>query len=335
MREYSKVSVPLPSIVAPVCSPEQARRAIAAGANELYCGILTGEWVKRYGDGETISRRQGRLAHVGGMDELAAIARIGADAACAIALTLNSRQAAGGDREVVRLAGLWEEMGGTAVMAADIGLLLALRKRNSRLKRHLSVLTGVFNSRSAEFFAGLGVARIVLPRELTIAEMRDLTAGAPALEYEALAMYQKCRFIDGMCGFHHGARLPSDVPAAFEYCDVPGESMPVVWSCDPDYEGHACQLAWSTESGLVAPSAGDDTAAPYCAACQLRALEEAGVSFLKLAGRGYPAEAIERAIGFLLRAATRQGDAAEIRRLYAQTFGSRCEGSRCYYACGS
>jgi collagenase-like PrtC family protease len=324
--------MPAPSFVAPVSSPEEARRAIAAGASELYCGVLTGEWVKRFGDGETISRRQGRLAHVRGMDELAEIARLGAHAGCTVALTLNSRQASIGDPEELRLAGLWEEMGGTAVMVADLGLLLALRERNSRLKRHLSVLAGVFNSRSAEFFAELGVARIVLPRELTIAEMRELAAGAPALQYEALVIYQKCRFIDGMCGFHHGARLPSDVPAAFEYSAVAGESMPVVWSCDPDYEGHACQLGWTTGHGLIMPSTGDDTAAPWCAACHLEALQEAGVHFFKLAGRGYPVELIESAIGFLRRAGNRQGDTAEIRRLYAETFGSRCEGSRCYYA---
>jgi collagenase-like PrtC family protease len=323
--------VSAPNFVAPVCSPEEARRAIAAGANELYCGVLTGEWLKRYGNGETISRRQGQIAHVRDTNELAEIARIAADAGCTIALTLNSRQASVGDPAVVRLAGLWEEMGGTAVMVADLGLLLALQERNSRLKRHLSVLTGVFNSRSAEFFAGLGVSRIVLPRELTMVEMRELIAGAPALEYEALVFYQKCRFIDGICGFYHGARLPSDVPAAFEYGNVAGETMPVVWSCDPDYEGHACQLGWSTVHGPIAPSTGDDTVAPYCAACQMEALQEAGVHFFKLAGRGYPVELIESAIGFLRRAGTRQGDTAEIRRLYAETYGSCCEGRRCYY----
>ena len=326
------MSTPAPSLVAPVCSAEEARRAIAAGAAELYCGVLTGEWLQRYGDGETISRRQGRLAHVAGMDELAQIARLSAAARCTVALTLNSRQASAGDPAVVRLAGLWEEMGGTAVMVADIGLLLALRQRKSKLQPHLSVLTGVFNSHSALFFAGLGVTRIVLPRELTIPEMRHLTAGAPSLEYEALVMYQKCRFIDGMCGFHHGARLPSGVPAAFDYCQVAGENMPVAWSCDPDYEGHACQLAWSTDDGPIAPSTGDDTAAPYCAACQIADLQAAGVHFLKLAGRGYPAETIQRAVGFLRRAATLQGDTPEIRRLYAETFQGRCEGRRCYYA---
>ena len=151
------MSTPAPSLVAPVCSAEEARRAIAAGAAELYCGVLTGEWLQRYGDGETISRRQGRLAHVAGMDELAQIARLSAAARCTVALTLNSRQASAGDPAVVRLAGLWEEMGGTAVMVADIGLLLALRQRKSKLRPHLSVLTGVFNSRNvwvAFYFGG-------------------------------------------------------------------------------------------------------------------------------------------------------------------------------------
>jgi U32 family peptidase len=317
--------------VAPVCSQADARRILAAGAREVYCGFLPPDWESRYGDGETLSRRQGRQAHVASLDELAAIVRICQSAGAAAALTLNSRHGSGAAPEILRLAGWWEEAGGTAVMVADPALLLALHKRGSRLRRHVSVLASVFNSQSASFFAALGASRIVLPRELSIEEMQALIAGAPDLEYEALVFYQKCPFIDGMCGFYHGVCLPSGRPAEFEYQRPPDGSQPVVWSSDPAYEGHGCQLPWRTPQSPVAIGTGGDFPAPWCAACHLRALEAAGVRYLKLAGRGYPIEALEQGLRFLGEAA-RNGSPAAIRQLYRDRFQADCRGRRCYYA---
>jgi len=69
-------------VVAPVSSLEDCSLAIEAGADELYCGLLTDEWKNRYGDSETVSRRQGRGAHVRSLDELAAVAAMARRKVC-------------------------------------------------------------------------------------------------------------------------------------------------------------------------------------------------------------------------------------------------------------
>lgn len=326
-------------IVAPVCSVREAEQVLDAGADELYCGAMLDDWVNVFGDADLLSRRQGRLSHIGSRDELATLVRLASDADRPVALTLNARYSRVTEPAVLALAEMWEEIGGKSVIVTDLGVLLALSKRHSRLKPHLSLLAGVFNSNSVAFFARLGISRVVLPRDLTIEETSALIAGFPQMEYEMLVLNQRCQFVDGFCGFYHGTRLPGDVPAAFDY-EIPASgAMPVVHSHDPEYEGHGCQIAWQTEHGPVRHARHNDYYAPHCAACCLRDLRQAGVRYFKIAGRAYPTEIVARSVRFLREAIdiSSTGDGSEktnnqLRHLYTRTFGESCDPSRCYYA---
>ena len=325
-------------IVAPVSSVEGARKIIEAGADELYVGAMFDEWSRTFGEADLLSRRQGRRAHLRQPDQLEALARLGSETGHPVCLTLNARYSRWQEQAVLDLAERWADMGGQAVIVTDLGIVLALAKRQSGLKQHLSLLAGTFNSRSAAFFAELGVARVVLPRHLTLAEIHSIVEAGPSIEYEALVMYQKCQFIDGMCGFYHGLRLPEDVPAEFDYAFVPGHDTPVVYSHDPLYEGHGCQLRWQTGRGAVLPLRRDDESTPHCGACAMAGLADAGVGFLKIAGRGYPTDMIVGSVRFL-REAIRivcgscgiEETTERIRMAYARTFQNPCDGSRCYY----
>jgi U32 family peptidase len=316
-------------IVAPVCSPEDAERAIAAGAEELYCGAMFDEWVHVFGDADFLSRRQGRTAHLRSPEQMADVVAVAAARATPVALAVNARYTRRQVPYVLELVSAWERAGGQAVLLSDVGLLQNLRDRRSKLELHLSTLAGVFNSAAVAFFERLGVTRIVLPRDLTLAEIRALTEAAGTMEYEVLAMYQKCEFVDGVCGFYHGTRVPRDVPSAFDYEADRAGGRPVAWTSDPAYEGHGCQLEWETTDGdRVKHLGSDDARAPHCAACSLTDLEEAGIGWFKIAGRSYPSEQIVRAISFLRDV---RGDGRET---YADTFGSSCDARRCYYSRG-
>jgi collagenase-like PrtC family protease len=327
-----------PLIVAPVSSEEQAEAAFSAGADELYCGILTDSWESRFGQSDQMSRRQGRASHVATLAELERIVRLSVRWHRSVALTLNGRYASNQIDEVEALAANWEDMGGMAVIVSDLGLLLRLAQRGARLRLHLSLLAGVFNSAAAQFFAEAGVSRIILPRDLALDEFRSLIAGCSRLEYEALALNQKCLFIDGMCGFYHQVALSGKFPAAFEYQRIPGQPAPLVFSHDPDYAGHGCELAYTQAGAPVERMDRDDWNSPHCAACQMRELVGAGVGFLKIGGRGYPTEALVRSVSFLFQArdvwrqfADSDNAASRLRALYGQCFGRECGGARCYY----
>ena len=322
------------NIVAPVGSIADVLAVAEAGADELYCGFMPASWHSVFGRADVLSRRQGAPAHVQEESDLERIVETAHRLNRRVALALNGHYSAAQAPQVVDLARRWEVMGGDSVIVADLGILLRLVDVGSSLGRHLSLMAGVFNAEAASFFHRLGVTRIILPRELSIGDMAAVTRDGPPVEYEALAMYQKCPFIDGLCRFYHDVHVPADVPAEFD-CD-PGSTS--AWTYDPDYEGHGCQLPWASELGPVRLPLFNDETAPPCAACDLNRLADAGVSYAKIAGRGYSAGLIVRAVRFLARAreiharyASRVETAARIRGLYASTFGGSCESARCYY----
>jgi U32 family peptidase len=322
-------------IVAPACSLEDAQAALAAGADELYVGVMPEAWTRAFGDGDGLTRRQGAPAHVQTMQDLKAIAKLGAASGRTMTLVMNARYSAAQEPHVCDLLQRWEDMGGAAVMVADPGILMVLHQRGSRLRRHLSLLAGVFNRESVQLFAQWGVTRIVLPRDLTIAEVAAITSGDPAMEYEMVGLFQKCVFIDGFCGFRHSMRFPADVPGAFAYQRLPQFPLPVVWSDDPDYEGHGCQVAWQTEAGSVQCDRQNDFVLPSCAACSLPALAAANVRYVKIAGRGYPLDMVIRGIRFLHEAlrlhGSRPAKSREVLELYARAFGAPCHEAHCYF----
>ena len=329
---------PHPRIVAPACSLKEAQSLLKAGAHELYCGFLPPSWRLDYGEAETISRRQGRAAHVEDFEELRAIARHCAAAGNVCALALNMRYSPEQHPRVVELAVLWEQAGGQAVVVSDLALLLELEERQSGLQRHLSLLTGVFNADSCRFFADLDVSRVVLPRSMSLHEISLIHAANPTVELETLALYQQCPLIDGFCGFYHGVHLPENVPCDCEYTRTSDTEQPVVWSSDPSYEGHGCHIQWKTAQGTVVLNRQNDFEAPACAACQLPSLSAAGVSFLKLAGRGYPTEMLIQGVRFLVEAIELLKDdvldevhGSRTRALYERNFATSCHGGNCYF----
>ncbi len=330
-------------ITAPVCSVPDAEDAFAAGADEVYFGAMLDRWAELFGESDLLTRRQGRSTHVRQPEEMAAIAELGARLGRRAVLALNGRYVGPQEDAVLDLARMWHDAGGRAAILTDVGLMIRVRELFPGMTIYVSTLACCFNSSAARFFHSLGASRVVLPRDLTIADIADVTRNAPpGMEFEAICLHQKCQFIDGMCGFRHGVRLPSDCPAQFDYHRLSDGEPPVVWSDDPDYEGHGCRMDWRAGCGAVHHLDRDDPRAPHCAACQLSDLAKAGVSHVKIAGRGYPGGVIARSVRFLrdaqawLEAGLPDDDIhSAIRGLYSRTFSGSCDRSRCYYAAGT
>ncbi|WP_020587919.1 U32 family peptidase [Desulfobacter curvatus] len=326
-------------IIAPVSSEDDVTKAVAAGADELYCGAMFEEWVRIFGDSDLVSRRQGRLSHITTPKALSRVAQLASDYNRKIALTLNVGYTRIQEHEILNLLKLWEDVGGTSVLVSDLSLLLALKRQGSSLERHLSIMAGAFNHLSVHFFRQTGVSRVVLPRHLSIDEVKNLIGKTDKIEYEMLAMMQKCRFIDSMCGFYHGLRLPSDIPAVFDYETASHtDGQYIARTHDTAYAGHGCLLGYHTGAFKVQTMTVDDYHSPHCSACFLPELYEAGVRCLKIAGRGYPIDMITRAIGFIAESITlfRENDNTEeiretIRERYISYFGKSCRNQKCYY----
>ena len=92
-----------------------------------------------------------------------------------------------------------DKIGVDAVIVADIGIIKLIRDIAPNLDIHVSTQANVTNSYSAKFFAGLGVKRIVLARELSIEEIKKIHTAVPEIELEAFVHGAMCISYSGRC----------------------------------------------------------------------------------------------------------------------------------------
>ena len=323
-------------IVAPANHPDEVEALAESGASEIYCGVLPARWSERYGDWDCLSRRQGNVANLSSIEQLQEVARLAKGMGMRASLALNVRYTAEQIPEVLDLALAWEQAGGASVIVSSLAVLIGLQERGSKLFRHISILANVTNSQAVAFFRRFGARRVILPRDLTIPEMAAVTSNQPDIEYEAMALNEKCRFIDGLCGFYHGTMYPDDTASVFAYERNDGNRTPTVYAHDLCYAGHGCQVSFTDERGKPVPQPNrDDVNHPACAACSLLYLHGVGVRFLKIGGRGLPTELKLRAVSYLRSAvelALNRASLEKMRELYRHTFGQDCGGASCYYA---
>ena len=94
------------------------------------------------------------------------------------------------------------EMGVDAAIVSDLGAFAMLHKRIPELTLHVSTQANVMNAEAAGVFAALGAKRIVLSRELSLERIQELRALIPdSVELEAFAHGAMCMAHSGRCMF--------------------------------------------------------------------------------------------------------------------------------------
>ena len=129
-------------------------------------------------------------------------------------------------------------LGFDAVLAADLGIFDILRKTAPELNIHISTQANNVNYRSACVWHEMGAKRVVLAREMSLAEIEEIRAKTPPeLEIEAFVHGAMCISYSGRCLLSNymtarDANLGACAhPCRWNYALVeqtrPGEYMPV------------------------------------------------------------------------------------------------------------
>ena len=92
-----------------------------------------------------------------------------------------------------------EQLGADAVLVSDLGALALCREVAPSLAVHISTQANVTNARSAAAYAKLGASRVVLARELSLAEIAEIHAQVPEVELEAFVHGAMCISYSGRC----------------------------------------------------------------------------------------------------------------------------------------
>jgi putative protease len=90
-------------------------------------------------------------------------------------------------------------MGPDALIMSDPGLILMVRERWPDLPIHLSVQANAVNYATVRFWQKMGLARIILSRELSLKEVAEIRAECPDIELEVFVHGALCIAYSGRC----------------------------------------------------------------------------------------------------------------------------------------
>ena len=92
------------------------------------------------------------------------------------------------------------DIGVDAVIVADVGIIQFIREKQPDLNIHVSTQANITNKYSAKFFVDMGVKRIILARELSITEIKQMRQFIPEnIEIEAFVHGAMCISYSGRC----------------------------------------------------------------------------------------------------------------------------------------
>lgn len=131
-----------------------------------------------------------------------------------------------------------EELGVDAAVVADVGVLSLLKRHAPRVQAHISTQASIVNYQAARTWHELGASRVVLARELSLDEIREIRARTPeALELEAFVHGSMCVSYSGRCFLSNymtgrdSNRGSCAQPCRYQYALMeekrPGEYFPV------------------------------------------------------------------------------------------------------------
>ena len=130
------------------------------------------------------------------------------------------------------------DLGVDALIAADLGTFTLAGKYAPRCARHVSTQASVSNYESARAWHDLGASRVILARELSLDEIREIRARTPEdLEIEAFVHGAMCVSYSGRCLLSNymtgrdASRGACAQPCRYRYALVeekrPGEFFPI------------------------------------------------------------------------------------------------------------
>jgi putative protease len=243
----------IPELLAPAGSLDAVRAAIANGADSVYLGA-----------GRFNARDEGAQLT---LEELELACRLAHARGVRIYLTLNTLVKPSELGEALTLLGQAVRHGIDAVIVQDLGLVRLIRRVFPDLEVHGSTQMTVHDPSGARVVRDAGVHRVVLARELTLADIHAIRDAVPDLGLETFVHGALCISYSGQC---YMSGLISERSANRGSC---------AQSCRKDY------VLADADSGATLDSGYLISARDLAAAEHLGAIASSGISCLKVEGR--------------------------------------------------
>ena len=314
-------------IVAGLGSIDEYERFVEAGADEFFCGYVPYSWSKKYGTVLPLNRREVLCYNVqiGSFSELEILAAMVRKYRKPVHLTFNSLYYIPEQYpEIAEIIQRCMALGFRSYIIADPALMVYLHEHNIECDIHISGETREINSQMMAAFAKFHPKRLIFHRKNTFEDMEKVIENSESKlgEFEAFVLNELCQFTGAFCNSLH--------------CDEMG------YLCRVPYilggrEGNKTEINLKISSGKIEDEI-DDSAylcgETGCGLCALYQLQKAGITHLKLVGRGNYVDYMENDIRSLKRALNildqSQSEADFITKMKSQLFPDGCS-KNCYY----
>lgn len=251
-------------LLLPAGNLEKLKYAVKYGADAVYLGVV---------DFSLRAMRKGEIITLENLKSAVELAHsLGAKAY----LTLNIFAFNSDIKHLEECMDIIKDANPDAVLVSDFGILRLLKKYMPDVELHISTQTNILNYECVKFWQDMGAKRVVLARELSIAEISEIKRQVPDMEIECFIHGSQCVSFSGRC-------LLSDYFTNGERKANSGNcSQPCRWSY---------KLVESTRPGqyyeINQDERGSHILSPkdLCLVKYLKEMIEAGVDSFKVEGR--------------------------------------------------
>ncbi|NTW26986.1 MAG: U32 family peptidase [Candidatus Moranbacteria bacterium] len=172
-------------LLAPAGSPEKLKYAIKYGADAVYCGVPD----------VSMRARVNTFSEKDILEAAEYVHSVGKK----IYVTLNIYAHNYHLPKIEAHLKFLKKANIDAVIVADPGVIALVKKHLPKVAIHLSTQANVTNWQAAKFWHDLGIVRIVLAREVTLADILEIRKHVPKLELEYFVHGAMCMSYSGRC----------------------------------------------------------------------------------------------------------------------------------------
>ena len=317
------------TVLVPLNTFGSLERYKAAGVGEVYMGFHDKAWTNRFGHRADLNRMSGfgLSANPFNFEQMCHQLSRARDLGIHGFVCFNSALYSEEQLDYIKREYLPDiaRSGAQGVIVSGQGLIEPIRETG--VDAVISTLAGAFNERLVSHYVERGASRVILPRDLSLAEIQSIVDANPEIEYEVFLMRNGCTFSDSHCWGKHCEGEPS-------LCLSLRSAGTITWPIDDDPETDKLARAAADTELIWARYYHRRT----CGMCTLWSFEKLAIAAYKVVGRGddldallFDAALVERNTKLAHRCATEEEFLVRMERPSGPRTLCGYDGLSCYY----
>ncbi len=174
-----------PEVLSPAGNLEKLKFAVDFGADAVYLG----------GKLFNLRAKAGNFT----IEEMAEGIEYAHERGVKVYVTLNAFARNQDFKAIEEFVDAVKELSPDAFIVSDLGVLKTVKERAPEVEVHISTQANTTNYRAVEVYRSLGASRVVLARELSIPEIREIKERVPDMELEVFVHGAMCMAYSGRC----------------------------------------------------------------------------------------------------------------------------------------